>query len=372
MGLCSNGYVISGKGKRRVYVKAPQNCEWVSILEAISASGQSIRPLVVFKGQNLQSSWFPDIDVPDWHYTTSENGWTSNKTGLQWLRNVFIPESRPDSSRTRLLVIDGHGSHVSIDFMWECRQNNIQLCFLPPHTSHILQPLDLGCFGPEKRRYREEIRKMASSGDTGMVHKLHFIQCYQKARTEGLSQRNIRSSWKAAGVVPWNPQKVLASSQIVGVPAAEAGTPTPTARKRARAPSPTELLQTTPKKPHDLYVAAQALENSDKLSRTLRTALRKSGKALSKMSVDLATAKAVNDSLQNQLDSLKTRGQRKRVTLDPNQTFADIDSVKKAQEAASLATTVRESKTKSDEALRVASEQAGSLRLEDMMFDFQV
>jgi hypothetical protein len=258
--------------------------------------------------------------------------------------------------------------------MWECQQNNIQLCFLPPHTFHILQPLDLGCFGPEKRRYREdsEIRKMASSGDTGMVHKLHFIQCYQKARTAGLSQRNIRSSWKAAGVVPWNPQKVLASSQIVGVPAAEAGTPTPTARKRARAPSPTELLQTTPKKPHDLYVAAQALENSGKLSRTLRTALRKSSKALSKMSVDPATAKAVNDSLQNQLDSLKTRGQRKRVTLDPNQTFADIDSVKKAQEAASLATTVRESKTKSDEALRVASEQAGSLRLEDMMFDFQV
>jgi hypothetical protein len=42
------------------------------------------------------------------------------------------------------------------------------------------------------------------------------------------------------------------------------------------------------------------------------------------MSVDLATAKAVSDGLQEQLDDLKTRGQRKRVTLDLNQTFADI------------------------------------------------
>jgi hypothetical protein len=42
------------------------------------------------------------------------------------------------------------------------------------------------------------------------------------------------------------------------------------------------------------------------------------------MSVDLTTAKAVSDGLQNQLDDLKTRGQRKRVTLDPSQTFADI------------------------------------------------
>jgi hypothetical protein len=74
MGLCANGYVVSGKGKRRVYVKAPQNCEWVSIIEAISATGRSIRPLVIFKGQSLQSTWFP-ADAPDWHYTTSD--WTS-------------------------------------------------------------------------------------------------------------------------------------------------------------------------------------------------------------------------------------------------------------------------------------------------------
>jgi hypothetical protein len=50
MGLFSNGCVISGKGKRRVYVKAPQNHEWVSILEAILAGGRPIRPLMVFKG----------------------------------------------------------------------------------------------------------------------------------------------------------------------------------------------------------------------------------------------------------------------------------------------------------------------------------
>jgi hypothetical protein len=39
MGLYSNGYVVSGQGQRRVHVKTPQNREWVSILEAISASG---------------------------------------------------------------------------------------------------------------------------------------------------------------------------------------------------------------------------------------------------------------------------------------------------------------------------------------------
>ena len=257
MGLCANGYMVCGQGKRRVYVKTPQNREWVSILEAISASGRSIRPLVVFQGSNLQSSWFPAAGIPDWHYTTSENGWTSNHITLQCLRDVFIPESWPNGSRTRLLVMDGHGSLISVDFMWECKQNNIQLCFLPAHTSHILQPLDLSCFGPEKRYYRAEIRKMATLNDAAQVQKLHFIQCYQKARAEGLSERNIRSSWKAAGLVPWNPQKVLESSQVMG---AASNDPNPPAPNRERARSESELLK-TPMKPQDLYDAAQTLNS---------------------------------------------------------------------------------------------------------------
>jgi hypothetical protein len=98
---------------------------------------------------------------------------------------------------------------------------------------------------------------------------------------------------------------------------------------------------------------------------------RKAGKALASMSVELANVRSANEGLRSQLD-LKTRDQRKRVTLDPNQTFADIDSIKKAQEAATSATAAKEAKTKSDEALKLASEQAGSSRMEDMVFEFQV
>ena len=98
---------------------------------------------------------------------------------------------------------------------------------------------------------------------------------------------------------------------------------------------------------------------------------RKAGKALAGMSVELANARPAKEGLRSQLD-LNTKGQRKRVTRDPNQNFADIDSIKKAQEAAASATATRETKTKSDEALELTSEQAGSLRMQDMMFEFQV
>jgi hypothetical protein len=95
---------------------------------------------------------------------------------------------------------------------------------------------------------------------------------------EGLSERNIRSSWKTAGSMPWNPQKVLGSSQIVSRPQQ------PQKLKRKRASSTPELLK-TPKK---LYEAARALDGMDRLSRSSRTMFRKAGKAIARLSVGLA------------------------------------------------------------------------------------
>ena len=85
------------------------------------------------------------------------------------------------------------------------------LLLIPGHLA-LLQPLDLSCFGPEKRRYREDIRRIASFNDTGMVQKLHLIQYELKAHTEDLSQRNIRITREAVDLVPKNPQEALASS----------------------------------------------------------------------------------------------------------------------------------------------------------------
>jgi 4-hydroxybenzoate polyprenyltransferase len=74
-----------------------------------------------------------------WKFTATENGWTTNDTALEWLQTVFIPQTAPhDLSEVRLLVFDGHGSHETTEFMWECFSNNIQLLFLLPHTSHVL------------------------------------------------------------------------------------------------------------------------------------------------------------------------------------------------------------------------------------------
>ena len=215
LGLCTNSVRLGDASKKKTLIQSPEDREWVSIMESISALGRSIPPLVIFKGKHIQTSWFHHDEVPDWVYTTSKNGWIANRIVFNWLTKVFIPETKPSGDKdARLLILDGYRSHHTTEFLWECKINNIWLVFLPPHSTHVLQPLDLSCFCPIKSKYREQIAELAYIDDAAPIKKHRFIKYYHKAREEGLTARVIKSGWRASSIYPWNPRKGLESSQV--------------------------------------------------------------------------------------------------------------------------------------------------------------
>jgi 4-hydroxybenzoate polyprenyltransferase len=209
LGICTNSIVLAASGKKHTKVQAPENREWVTIIETISALGRKTRPVIIFKGKNPQSSWFDIKEVPDWFYTQTENAWTSNDLALAWLCKVFIPETKPDDDSYRILLMDGHGSHETVDFMYECHKHKIRLVYLPPHSSHVLQPLDLGTFASVKSRYRAEIANISFLDDAAPIKKRRFLECYQKIREEAMAPRITQSGWKATGLYPFDRSKGL-------------------------------------------------------------------------------------------------------------------------------------------------------------------
>jgi hypothetical protein len=291
LGVCTNTRVLASSSKKKAYIKSPENREWVSIIECVSATGQKLRCLIIFKGQALQTTWFSPKSVPDWLYTTSKNGWTSNAIGVAWLRRIFIPETTRPETRRRLLILDGHGSHIDIDFLWLCKQNQIELLYLPAHSSHILQPLDLAPFSVIKSNYRDQIRALASLNDAAPVKKERFVLCYNRARETGLSKKIIRAGWRATGICPLNIELVAGSSQVQQRPS------TP---EHLRQPlSPINTLYTTPQKPQDFYLAQQRLQQSENLTRTTRLVLQKAGKALSAANTRAAALEEKNRRLEH-------------------------------------------------------------------------
>ena len=131
--------------------------EWITAIECINAAGTTIPPLIIFKAKYTNTAWIPVNTPVNWRFSTSNSGWTSNSHGYEWLTTVFEPSTRPtDRMEQRLLIIDGHSSHITTNVIAFCMQNAIDLLIMPPHCSHLLQPLDVGVFAPLKRVLSKE------------------------------------------------------------------------------------------------------------------------------------------------------------------------------------------------------------------------
>jgi hypothetical protein len=116
--------------------------------------GWSILPFIIFQGKYYLSAWYKEGSAPhDWVIAVSKNGWTTNELGLQWLKHFNEHTKRRVIGAYRLLIIDGHESHNSLDFQQYCKDHKVITLCMPPHSSHLLQPLNVGCFSPLKTAY---------------------------------------------------------------------------------------------------------------------------------------------------------------------------------------------------------------------------
>ena len=176
-------------------VKTNLSRSWTSIIKCVSATGVALNPLVIFKAKSIQDQWFKDQFLekhPTWQVAFSENGWTSNEIALEWLEKIFLPETAPeDPSQARLLIVDGHGSHTTDEFMTACFLSNVYLLFLPAYTSHVTQPLDLGCFSSLKTIYRRLIGDFVASTDETRLGKAKFLEFYAEAYKIAFCKQNI-------------------------------------------------------------------------------------------------------------------------------------------------------------------------------------
>ncbi|KAM5529027.1 transposase [Fusarium oxysporum f. sp. phaseoli] len=207
----------SSDPKKKALLKGVQSRTWTSFIEAVTATGRALKPGVIFKGKELQKQWFLNEFelIADWHYITSPNGWTDNHIALEWLKDVYLPQTEPrDASDARLIILDGHGSHAQDEWMATGFLNNVYCCYLPAHCSHGLQPLDNGIFSVIKGVYRKELQKLASLTDSAPVDKVNFIRAYSKAREAGMRKEIILSGWRFTGNWPINRHKALTHPEI--------------------------------------------------------------------------------------------------------------------------------------------------------------
>ena len=114
----------------------------------------------------------------------------------------------------RLLILDGYESHHSLEFQELCKESNIYTLCMPAHSSHLLQPLDVACFAPLKRKYGDAVSGLARNR-THYISKETFLPAFKTAFEQSITKENIQAGFGGAGLVPHNPQAVLSKLDVV-------------------------------------------------------------------------------------------------------------------------------------------------------------
>ena len=191
------------------------NREFISLLACINAAGGALPPALIYKGEALQSTWLEDLNHQLAYFSFSPNGWSSNAIGIHWLKNVF--QRHTSHQRRRLLIVDGHSSHVNMQFIDLCDQLNILLLILPAHSTHRLQPLDVSLFAPLASYYTTALNDLTcTSLSMVSMTKRSFFSIFWKAWGQAFTSQNIQSGWRKTGIWPFDPNLVI--SQITKPP----------------------------------------------------------------------------------------------------------------------------------------------------------
>ena len=210
MGVIGTMKVVTGAERRaRPDLIQPGNREWVTLIQSVCAAGYATPPFIIYKGCVHISAWYEEASIPrNWKLSVSENGWTNNALGLEWLKHFDAHTKARQVGVYRLLILDGHESHLNQDFKDYCLENKILTLCMPSHSSHILQPLDVVCFSPLKRKYSQRVRDLARRR-VFHINKEGFLPAFKDAFFDVFTEENCRKAFEATGLVPINAQVVL-------------------------------------------------------------------------------------------------------------------------------------------------------------------
>ncbi|KAJ6090439.1 hypothetical protein N7486_009254 [Penicillium sp. IBT 16267x] len=208
IGVGRDQWIITREPKRQISGGFSTNREYATVIEAVSATGSTIAPVVILSAKLLLLRWFEIVG--DERIAVTETGYLNNVLALQWIQ-LFNKLTKDSAKGThRMLLCDQFGSHLTYEFVKYCEDHNIILFFLPPHSSHLLQPLDVGVFSAYKHWHSEWVYDAIVSGYE-KITKDDFLSAIAQIRQKTFKPSTIKLGFRLTGLWPINPSLIIDS-----------------------------------------------------------------------------------------------------------------------------------------------------------------
>ncbi|XP_049316954.1 uncharacterized protein LOC125779723 [Bactrocera dorsalis] len=196
---------IARKGQKQVGSSTSAEKDTnVSLALAVSASGQSIPPFFLFPRINMKEIFMTHASHGAVGVANG-SGYMNSDVFSQFMHH-FIKHTGANADSPTMLLLDNHGSHLSIEAIDLALDHGITLLSFPPKCTHKMQPLDVAVFAPFKgmMTVKHDAWKKSNIGVTFDLH--HVTLLVDQCLDVMLTPKTIKSGFRTTGIYPFNPQ----------------------------------------------------------------------------------------------------------------------------------------------------------------------
>lgn len=192
--------VVTGIGEIAQRQTGGSGRKTTTVLACVNASGFIMPPMILHKGKRLWENMFGTDEYPETSYYVSENGWMTEQVFFLWFKNIFLKNC---VERPALLIYDGHLSHISPELVTLALAEDVTILKLPPHTSAILQPLDVSVFKGLKSSWDALLTDWQRRNLGQQLTKSEFSNLLGKA-WRSIKEPVVVNGFRKTGIFPLN------------------------------------------------------------------------------------------------------------------------------------------------------------------------
>jgi hypothetical protein len=202
--------ILCKKGVKRIAkVVSAERGKTVTLVCSMNAIGNYVPPAFIFPRKKMRYEFLDDAPS-DSLGLANKSGWMTQDLFLEYLKH-FFKHTRPTQDDPVLLIVDNHSSHLSLAAIDYCRLSNIIMLTLPPHGSHMMQPLDVTFFGPFKTYFSQSSDNWMTSHPGRAITEAQIgrlvSEAFGRAATAGIATKGFLET----GIWPFNQNKFTAA-----------------------------------------------------------------------------------------------------------------------------------------------------------------
>ncbi|XP_044765556.1 MFS-type transporter clz9-like [Coccinella septempunctata] len=201
----SRSKVIAATGKKQVgALTSAERGTTITIEICFNAAGSYLPPMFIYPRKRMKPELLNGAPPNSWA-ECSDSGWITAEIFLKCFQK-FVILTNASKTNPVMLILDGRATHTqNLQLIDEARKYGVPIICFPPHTTHKLQPADVGFMWSLSIFYDQALTAWLRSNPGKVVSQFQVADFFGQAFIRAATMLTAINAFKACGISPYNP-----------------------------------------------------------------------------------------------------------------------------------------------------------------------